>query len=200
MIGRLAGIISEITKDYLIIDVGGVGYLVHCSNATFSRVNQGDKVSLIIETYVREDQISLYGFFTSLERDWFKKLTTVKGVGNKVALSILSVISAANLGNIIINSDKKLLSSVPGVGGRLSERIISELKGNDITLSSINITEAIPGINGINESVHNDAISALTNLGYPKNEAFNITAKILKEDEGINLNNLIKKALRGLSA
>jgi Holliday junction DNA helicase RuvA len=200
MIGKLIGIVDELYKDHFILNVTGVGYLIHCSTATLGKLTLGDNVSLIIETYVREDQISLYGFLTSIERQWFKKLTTIKGVGNKMALLILSVIPANNIGNIILSGDKKALSSVSGIGTKLSERIILELKNSDLITADYVESPSNTSAAGSGHSLHTDAISALGNLGYPRSEAYNIIRKILHENSEIDLSTLIKKALKELAS
>src|SRR6185436_12960180 len=129
MIGKLKGLVDSYGEDYVILDVGGVGYQVHCSSRTLQALpSPGEAAVLSIETYVREDQIKLFGFRTDTEREWFRLLQTVQGVGAKVALAVLSTLPPAELANAIALRDKAAVSRTPGVGPKVAERIVSELK------------------------------------------------------------------------
>ena len=129
MIGKLRGVIDTYGEDYIIVDVGGVGYLVHCSARTLQALPaQGEAVTLAIETHVREDQIKLFGFTSDLEREWFRLLQTVQGVGTKVALAVLSTLKPGELATAIAMRDKALVQRSPGVGAKVAERIVTELK------------------------------------------------------------------------
>ena len=128
MIARLKGIIEDLGDDWAVIDVGGVGYLVFASGRTLGRLAVGEAAVLFIETHVREDHIHLYGFADTLDRDWFKLLTTVQGVGAKVGLAIQSVLSGDEVSRAILSGDKTAITRAPGVGPKLAQRIISELK------------------------------------------------------------------------
>ena len=129
MIGKLSGIIDSYGEDFIIVDVGGVGYLVHCSARTLQALPaQGEAVTLAIETHVREDQIKLFGFNSDLEREWFRLLQTVQGVGTKVALAILGTLKPADLASAIAMRDKAAITRTPGVGPKVAERIVTELK------------------------------------------------------------------------
>ncbi|MFZ9636093.1 MAG: Holliday junction branch migration protein RuvA, partial [Alphaproteobacteria bacterium] len=128
MIARLAGTIDAIERDRAIVDVGGVGYLVRASGRTLSAFAAGDRATLLVETIVREDAIDLYAFATAAERDWFRLLTTVQGVGAKVALSLLSALSAAELARAIATGDRSMITRADGVGPKLANRLASELK------------------------------------------------------------------------
>src|SRR6476620_9038152 len=129
MIGKLKGLIDSYGEDFVILDVGGVGYLVHCSARTLQALPaQGEAVTLSIETHVREDQIKLFGFTSDLEREWFRLLQTVQGVGTKVALAILSTLKPADLASAIALRDKAAITRTPGVGPKVAERIVTELK------------------------------------------------------------------------
>ena len=131
MIGKLKGIIDSYGEDHIIVDVNGVGYVVHCSARTLQALPaQGDPVSLAIETHVREDQIRLFGFLSDIEREWFRLLQTVQGVGTKVALSILSTLRPADLASAIALRDTARIARSPGVGPKVAERIVTELKRN----------------------------------------------------------------------
>ena len=129
MIGKLKGIIDSYGEDHIIVDVNGVGYVVHCSARTLQALPaQGEPVSLAIETHVREDQIRLFGFTSDIEREWFRLLQTVQGVGTKVALSILSTLKPAELASAIAMRDKATVARTPGVGPKVAERVVTELK------------------------------------------------------------------------
>src|SRR5436309_4993752 len=129
MIGKLKGLIDSYGEDFIILDVGGVGYLVHCSARTMQGLPRaGELASLSIETYVREDQIRLFGFRTDLEREWFRLLQTVQGVGAKVALSVLGTLAPADLATAVAMRDRAMVARAPGVGPKVAERIVTELK------------------------------------------------------------------------
>src|ERR1700680_4451131 len=129
MIGKLTGTIDSYGEDFIILDVGGVGYVVHCSARTLQALPApGEPVVLAIETHVREDQIRLFGFLTPIEREWFRLLQTVQGVGTKVALSVLGTLAPADLASAIAMRDKAMITCSPGVGQKVAERIVTELK------------------------------------------------------------------------
>src|SRR3954470_10978061 len=129
MIGKLKGLIDSYGEDFIIVDVNGVGYVVHCSARTLQALpSTGDPVALSIETHVREDQIRLFGFQNEIEREWFKLLQTVQGVGTKVALAILSTLKPAELATAIAMRDKAMVVRTPGVGPTVAQRIVTELK------------------------------------------------------------------------
>jgi Holliday junction DNA helicase RuvA len=200
MIGKLKGLVDNIESDHLIIDVGGVGYIVACSGKTLSKLpSLGEAISLLIETHVREDSINLYGFYDQSERDWFRQLITVKGVGAKLALIILGYLDPSQLNNSLAAQDKQAFKQVSGVGPKLAERIVTELKDKFVAnISYDNVIQKSTNIKHEN-NIQNDAISALTNLGYSKTEAYNITSKILTENNNCSLSELIKLALKGLT-
>jgi Holliday junction DNA helicase RuvA len=138
MIGKLKGVIDSYGEDYVIVDVQGVGYQVHCSARTLQSLPaQGEAASLAIETHVREDQIRLFGFTSDLEREWFRLLQTVQGVGVKVALAVLSTLRPAELANAIALRDKAAIARTPGVGTKVAERIVTELKDKTPAFSDI---------------------------------------------------------------
>ena len=170
MIGKLKGIVDSYGEDYVILDVQGVGYQVHCASRTLQALPQaGEAAVLSIETYVREDQIKLFGFRGDMEREWFRLLQTVQGVGAKVALAVLSTLPLADLANAIALRDKAAISRTPGVGAKVAERIVAELKDKAPAFASVD-----PVIAQLAGSVDDrtaprpvsDAISALVNLGY----------------------------------
>jgi Holliday junction DNA helicase RuvA len=175
MIGKLSGIIDSFGDDYLILDVNGVGYVVTCSSRTLQRLPaRGEPASLAIETQVREDAIRLFGFTSDAERDWFRLLQSVQGVGAKVALAILSIFEAGELATAIGTQDKASVARAPGVGPKLAARIVAELKDKAPALAAVDPTVA--RLAGEEEAKNaprpvQDAISALVNLGYGRPQA-----------------------------
>jgi len=176
MIAKLAGVIDQIGAEAAVIDVGGGGYLVFCSTRTISRLPVvGAPASLLIETHVREDHIHLYGFLGAAERDWFRRLTTVQGVGARLALAILSAVAPEQLALAILSQDKAALMRAEGVGARLAARIVNELHdkvGGAAAEASVPTTIAADADTG----PAGDAVSALVNLGYGRSEAFGAVA------------------------
>src|SRR5207302_7624555 len=175
MIGRLKGVIDGYGEDFVILDVNGVGYLVHCSARTLQSLPaQGEPVTLSIETHVREDQIRLFGFVTEIEREWFRLLQTVQGVGVKVALAVLGTLKPAELASAIAMRDKAIVARTPGVGAKVAERIVTELKDKAPAFS--NVDPALVRLSGAVDERRapqpvSDAISALVNLGYGQPQA-----------------------------
>ncbi len=198
MIGRLRGVVDAIEDQRCLIDVGGVGYLVFCSTRTLAALpNPPGIATLLIETQVREDAISLYGFATSAERDWFRLLTTVQGVGAKVALGMLSALSPDQLIAAIATGDRAALTRAPGVGPKLAVRLVSELRERVGALPS---GGAMPVTPTPAAGAFADALSALTNLGYRRPEAEASLARALAEHgEAAALDVLIRAGLKGLS-
>ena len=175
MIGKLRGIIDSYGGDSVVVDVGGVGYQVHCSTRTLQSLPPpGQAATLSIETYVREDMIRLYGFTSDLEREWFRLLQTVQGVGAKVALAILSTLKPADLASAIALQDRATLARAPGVGKKVAERIVTELRDKAPAYSS-----ADPTVVHLQADIAErrapqpitDAVSALVNLGYAQIQA-----------------------------
>ena len=205
MIAKLTGLVDSTGEDYVIIDVGGVGYSVFCSNRTLNMLATATgTVSVMIETHVREDHIHLYGFADEAERAWFKLLTTVQGVGAKVCLAILSVLSPDNLVQAIAAQDKAAVTQAPGVGSKLATRILSELKDKVGGISLGSTTAVLEGevayADGGSQFA-NDAVSALVNLGYGRSDAFRVVhqaAAKLGADASVEV--LIKDGLSELSA
>jgi Holliday junction DNA helicase RuvA len=175
MIGKLKGLIDSYGEDFVILDVGGVGYQVHCSARTLQALPQtGQAAVLSIETYVREDQIKLFGFRSDVEREWFRLLQTVQGVGAKVALSVLSTLQPTDLANAIALRDKAAVARTPGVGPKVAERIVTELKDKAPHFSNVDPT--VVHLAGAIDDQRaprpvTDAISALVNLGYGQPQA-----------------------------
>jgi holliday junction DNA helicase RuvA len=180
MIAKLGGVVDQLQDDAVVIDVNGVGYLAFCSTRTIGRLPPiGSPARLLIETHVREDHIHLYGFIDPAERDWFRLLTTVQGVGARLALSILSVIAPETLGLAILAQDKAALARAEGVGPRLATRIVNELrdKAGGISLSASSAPTSPRSTDPVGEpGATADAIAALENLGVGRTEALGAIA------------------------
>lgn len=217
MIAKLRGIIDTIGEDYCIVDVNGVGYLVNASAKTLARLVLSGTASLMIETIVREDSISLFGFFDPLEKEWFNTLTKVQGVGAKVCLSILSVLSPNQLAQAISAQDKASFSRASGVGPKLAARIVTELKdkivtmpivevakdlndalGNNITSAQVETEVYVDKLESRDEdpSKMEDAISALVNLGYQRLEAYRVVNHVMMKSPEADMSEIIRLALR----
>lgn len=187
MIAKLSGHVDSVGDDWAVVDVAGVGYLVFCATRTLAALVEGARVTLFIETHVREDHFHLYGFRDAGERDWFRLLTTVQGVGTKVALAILSVLGPADLVRAIAAGDRAAMSRSPGVGAKLAGRILSELreKAGAIALGpgafadgdARRVSASAPGTEVPPETL-GDAVSALVNLGYAPSQALGAVARI----------------------
>jgi Holliday junction DNA helicase RuvA len=204
MIGKLKGIIDSYAEDCVILDVNGVGYLVHCSARTLQELpGVGQPVTLAIETHVREDQIRLFGFLADVEREWFRLLQTVQGVGTKVALSVLSTLKPADLATAVAMRDKAMVARSPGVGPKVAERIVTELKDKAPAFTAVD--PAVVRLVGAVEDRRAprpvaDAISALVNLGYGQPQA---AAAIAAAARGVgdeaDVSQLIRLGLKELS-
>jgi len=204
MIGKLKGIIDSYGEDFIIVDVNGVGYVVHCSARTLQALPaQGEPVTLAIETHVREDQTRLFGFPSDLEREWFRLLQTVQGVGTKVALSILSTLRPADLASAIALRDKAMIARSPGVGPKVAERVVTELK--DKAPKYAEIDPAVVRLAGDVDERRApqpvaDAVSALINLGYGQPQAAAaIAAAARGAGEGAETAQLIRLGLKELA-
>ncbi len=197
MIAKLTGRIELLDADRCIVDVNGVGYLVHASTRTLSAVPAGAVASLLIETQVREDAIVLHGFFDAAERDWFRLLTTVQGVGAKVALSILSTLTPAALIAAIQAGDRGALTRAGGVGAKLAVRLLSELREKAGAMPSAGgFAPVMPAPAGVEA----DALSALVNLGYRRGEAEAAVARVVARlEEGAGLDQVIREGLKELA-
>ena len=204
MIARLRGRISGRAGSGLIVDVNGVGYLVHCSARTLQALpSPGEAAVLSIETYVREDQIKLFGFRSDVEREWFRLLQTVQGVGAKVALAVLGTLPPAELANAIALRDKASVARTPGVGPKVAERIVTELK--DKAPQFANVDPAVVSLSGALDDQRaprpvTDAISALVNLGYGQPQAAAAIAGASRiAGEGAETAQLIRLGLKELA-
>jgi|SRR5579885_3007906 Holliday junction DNA helicase RuvA len=200
MIGSLSGIVDQATADSAVVEVGGVGYLVFASSRTLARLPaRGKPVKLLIETHVREDHIHLYGFADEAERGWFRLLTTVQGVGAKTALAVLSALSPDALAAAVMAQDKTALTEADGVGRKLAQRIVMELR-DKLGAVALAPTAAADGHAAEAGSVAGDAVSALVNLGYPRTDAFAaVTAASRTLGREARLDALVKASLKELA-
>jgi Holliday junction DNA helicase RuvA len=203
MIGKLKGVIESYGTDFVIVDVHGVGYEVHCSARTLQALPPaGEAVTLAIETHVREDQIRLFGFLSNLDREWFRLLQTVQGVGTKVALAILGTLAPADLASAIALRDKATITRAPGVGPKVAERIVTELKDKAPAYAAVD--PAVIRLSGAVDDQRapqpvSDAVSALVNLGYgPPQAAAAIAAATRAAGEGADARQLIRLGLKEL--
>ncbi len=206
MIGKLRGRVDTVREDHLILDVNGVGYVVFASARALSQLEGlSGEVALVIETHVREDHIHLYGFMSEAERECFRLLTSVQGVGAKAGLAILSTIATNEVMDALAAQDIARFTRAPGVGKKLAERIVNELKSKAALLpsggASLNVSDkkqkAAPSPA---EGLREDAVSALVHLGYPRLEAFQAVARAMQEEGQAGLDAIIKRSLRELAA
>ena len=208
MIAKLRGIVDTIGEDFCIIDVNGVGYLASASSRTLGALSVGAEVSLLTIMSVREDDISLFAFADAWEKEWFLTLTKVQGVGAKVCLSILSVLTTSQLSQALSAQDKASFCRANGVGPKLAARIVSELKDKIVTVPlniSGGVSEAVAD-NALPQSVElpkntdyektEDAISALVNLGYQRLDAYKAVNKVLNENADADVSTLIRLSLK----
>lgn len=193
MIARLSGILAEIAADHLVIDVNGVGYLAYASARTLSAVGSvGGTVLLLTEMQVREDAITLFGFGSAAERDWFRLLTSVQGVGGRVALAILSVLDPGELSRAVTGGDKAMIARANGVGPKLAQRIAMELRDK---IGGVALGPGAAPVPAASASA--DAVSALANLGFRPGEASAAVAAASEElGAGASLDALVRLALR----
>jgi Holliday junction DNA helicase RuvA len=203
MIGKLRGKVDAIGESHCIIDVNGVGYEVQASARALRAMTIGGEVTLTIDTHVREDAIRLYGFASEVERNWFRTLQSVQGVGSKVALGVLGVLAPQELANAIAIGDWAAVGQTPGVGKKIAQRIVTELKDKAPALSvaGLNVTGGgvgEPGSDGGHAAA--EAISALCNLGYPPAQASQAVALAAKElGDDADTAKLIRSGLKALA-
>lgn len=200
MIAKLKGVVDSISDGFAVIDVHGVGYLVFCSAKTLTALpKKGEAAALFIETHVREDHIHLYGFGSEEEKKWFLLLTKVQGVGAKVALAILSIMTPDKVAEAIVSADKALIAQADGVGPKIALRVITELKDKLEVQSYVKLVvpKFLEAKDGEVKSLAEDAVSALINLGYQRADAYAKVAKILAStQETITVADLIRKSLK----
>ncbi|AKH99159.1 Holliday junction DNA helicase subunit RuvA [Hoeflea sp. IMCC20628] len=204
MIGKLKGTVEEIAEDHVLIDVHGVCYVAYCSARTLSRIGSaGEAAVLFIETYVREDQLKLFGFESQLEREWFRLLQSVQGVGAKVALAVLSTLTPSDLANAIALQDKATVARAPGIGPKVAQRIVTELKNKAPAFAgdggqAMGLKQELG--EGVAPAPVTDAVSALTNLGYSRDQAANAVAAAMKNaGEDVDSAKLIRLGLKELA-
>ncbi len=204
MIGKLRGVVDSYGDDTVVLDVHGVGYLVHCSARTLQSLpSPGEAATISIETWVREDHIRLYGFASDLEREWFRILTGVQGVGAKVALAILGTLKVSDLANAIALQDKAQIARTPGVGPKLAQRLVLELKDKAPAFASVD-----PAVVKLQDDLSerrastpvSEAVSALVNLGYGEIQASGaIAAAVCAAGDQAKTEELIRNGLKELA-
>ncbi|MGA7713147.1 MAG: Holliday junction branch migration protein RuvA [Rhizomicrobium sp.] len=199
MIGKLTGVVDFVGEDHVLLDVAGIGYLVHSSSSTLSKMTVGAHVSLMTEMRLTDETIKLYGFVTAEEREWFRLLQTVQNVGARVALNVLSALSPRDLERALALGDKPAIGRAQGVGPKLALRIVTELKdkapsmmlrghGGDAAMAAI-----------APRGPESDAVAALVKLGYSQSTAAEAVARTVRElGEGAPLDALIREALRAM--
>ena len=201
MIGTLTGRVDCVAADHVILDVGGVGYLVHCPSSTLAWMTVGATASLAVETKVSEDAIRLYGFLSSDEREWFRLLQQVQGVGARVALSVLSSVKVPELERAIVLGDKAVVGRAQGVGPKLAQRIVAELKDKAPAIllqrRAEGATDAAPIL--APRPIEADAISALVKLGYSQVTASEAVARAGNSVGEAPLDMLLRESLRQLA-
>lgn len=207
MIAKLKGIVDHVGDGHAIVDVGGVGYLVHCAARTLGRLKAGEAAMLLIETDVGEDHIRLFGFADAAEREWFRLLTSVQGVGSRIGLAVLSTLSPDELVRAVAAGDKTTVSRANGVGGKLAQRIVTELK-DKVGVLALGAAGAAAGKKGKGavsggglDTATADAVSALVNLGYAPADALGAVAQAGEAlGAGASVAGLIRAALSDLAA
>jgi len=202
VIAKLKGSVESVDEGSAVLDVNGVGYLVSASSRTLRDLVVGQPATVLVETIVREDAIALYGFLETAERDWFRILTTVQGVGARVALSILSTLSPDEIARAIAAGDKASLSRPAGVGPKLAARLATELKDKAAAfgVAPAPARTAAAAVPAAGASVNEDAVSALVNLGYRRVEAFGAVARVTQRlGEGARLDAVIRAGLQELA-
>ncbi len=200
MIGKLSGIVDSITDDAVILDVGGVGYLVQCPSSTLSRLAAGAHASLLIEMKVSDDAIRLYGFAAAEEREWFRLLQTVQSVGAKVALAVLSTLSSRDLQRALALSDKAMIGRAPGVGPKLALRITTELKDKAPAMMLRGDGEPHIAAAAAPRGPAADAVMALVKLGYSEGQAAEAVSRAANDlGDAAETGALLREALRGMA-
>jgi Holliday junction DNA helicase RuvA len=200
MIGKIKGVIDSVEDDSVIVDVGGVGYILYCTPNTLTNLHSGSSASFYTHMVVKEDQLTLYGFILPEEKHWFNLLQTVQGVGPRMALSVIGAISPNDIATAIISEDHSLFKGVSGVGPKLAARIVNELKGKKGIFETLSINTKISSHpKAANSNSMSDAVSALTNLGFQRKDVYLLVSEIQSENTDISLEDTIKIALSKLT-
>ena len=200
MIGKLAGTVDSLAEDHAIIDVHGVGYLVHCPTSTLSRLTVGASASLMIETRMSDDAIRLYGFAAAEEREWFRLLQGVQNVGARVALNVLSALSSRELARAIALGDKAAVGRAQGVGPKLATRIVTELKDKAPSMMLRGHADDRAGVAiPLPSGPEADAVAALVKLGYSPSQAAESVARSVREFAGASTEVLLRESLRSMA-
>ena len=219
MIGRVSGILDYVSADHILVDVGGVGYIVYVTQSTLSNLpNLGDRISLFTELVVKEDLLQLVGFITPVEREWYKLLTSVQGVGSKAALALLGQITIQNISRAILLEDSTTITSAQGIGPKIAKRLVVELKGKVPNMIKLQNKSEISLKNGNKELIKKnyeinnqnffqnnvsqkevDAISALMNLGYSQLNSSQVIAKVIDaSNKELDVEDIIRLSLKTL--
>lgn len=198
MIEYIKGEIAEITPALAVIDCNGIGYAVNISLNTYSAIQGKPSIKLYIHEAIREDAHVLYGFSTKQERELFLLLISVSGIGGNTARMILSALSPAELCNVISSGNDKLLKSVKGIGLKTAQRIIVDLKDKIASTGMGTVSGSIAAFSPANSEIHDEAIAALTMLGFAQAPSQKVVSAILKEDSNLSVENVIKLALKRL--
>jgi len=199
MIGKLTGVIDTVAEDHVLIDVGGVGYVVQCPSSTLSKLAAGSTASLTIETRLTDDTIRLYGFLSAAEREWFRLLQTVQNVGARVALNVLSALSPRDLERAIALSDKAAVGRAQGVGPKLALRIVTELKDKAPAMMLRGHEGEAAAMAGAPRGPEADAVAALVKLGYSQGTAAEAVARAARDlGDHAAVDALIRDALKGM--
>ena len=199
MIGKLTGTVDSVSEDHIILDVGGVGYLVHCPSSTLSKLTAGAHASLMIEMRVTDETIRLYGFFAAEEREWFRLLQTVQNVGARVALNVLSALTPRDLERAIALGDKGMIGRAQGVGPKLATRIVTELKDKAPAMMLHGHAGEATATATAPRGPEADAVAALLKLGYSQGAAAESVARAAQAlGDKAALDALIREALRAM--
>ena len=200
MIGKLTGLLDSVTDNALVLDVGGVGYVVQCGTRTLAQLpERGARLSLLIETRIREEELQLFGFEHEAERQWFRVLQTVQGVGARLALAIVGALTPTALAEAVMFQEQAALKRAPGVGPKLAQRIVNELKDR-APQSAVNVTPIRVKSETPERRALTDALSALINLGYGEAEAARALASVAAHHEAQGLEALIRAGLKELAS
>ena len=197
MIGKLTGIVDYNSSEYLIIDVGGIGYLVLCPAYLYNQCEIGGKISLWIHAQIKEEQMFLYGFLNLAEKEWFLRLQGVQGVGAKMSLQILGAMGINDIISAILSEDTSVFKQISGIGQKIASRVVNELKNNK-HVANASIENASGNITDDNRIIM-DAVSVLSNLGFSRKDAFVTVSNIKAENSNISLEEIIKNSLSALS-